>query len=160
MPISASILSVGDRYASHEVKDEAGDVLLGVCAKLGWNIRKREVLPHEEEGLVAWLTAEADSGIVDVILTVDGIGVAPQERVPEAMYRVCEKWLPGISEIIRINGYAKNPNLAMTRGVAGVRGKTILINLPGGSPTAIKDAMEVIKPVLRQAVEQVKGSGV
>jgi len=160
MPISASIVTVGDRYAAGETKDEVGDILATTCAKLGWNIVKKETLSDDEEALAAWLTGEADSGLVDIVLTVDGIGISPRERVPEAMYRVCEKWLPGVAEIIRSNGYAKTPNLAMTRGVAGVRGKTIMINMPGGSPTAIKDALEVLKPVLRLAVEQLKGSGV
>ncbi len=156
MPISASIVTVGDPYVAGTAKDEAGDVLAATCSKLGWNIVKKEVLGDDEEQLVLWLAGEADSGAVDVVLTVDGIGVAARERVPEAMYRVCEKWLPGVAELIRARGFEKSPFLAMTRGAAGIRGKTILINMPGGSPTAIKDALEIIKPILRQAVETAK----
>lgn len=156
MSISASIVTVGDPYVAGTSKDEAGDILATTCAKLGWNIVKREVMGDDEEALVIWLAQEADSGSVDVILTVDGIGVAARERVPEAMYRVCEKWLPGVAELIRVRGYEKSPFLAMTRGVAGMRGRAILVNMPGGSPTAIKDALEVLKPILRQAVDTAK----
>jgi molybdenum cofactor synthesis domain-containing protein len=158
MPISASIVTVGDPYVSETAKDEAGDILAATCSKLGWNIVKRETMGDDEEQLVAWLAGEADSGAVDVVLTVDGIGVSARERVPEAMYRVCEKWLPGVAELIRARGYEKSPFLAMTRGVAGIRGRTILVNMPGGSPTAIKDALEVLKPILRQAMESVKAT--
>ena len=158
MPFTATIVTVGDRYVSGEVKDEAGDILAATLARLGWSVSKREKMPDDEEQLVVWLANEADTGSVDVILTVDGIGVKAQERVPEAMYRVCEKWLPGVAEIIRTKTYEKTPYVIMTRGVAGMRGNTILLNLPGGSPTTIKDALEVLKPVLRQAIESIKGT--
>jgi molybdopterin adenylyltransferase len=88
---------------------------------------------------------------------VDGIGLQAKDRVPEAMYQVCEKWIPGLSELIRNKAYEKTPLVALTRGVAGIRGKTIVINMPG-SPTAIKDSMDVLRSIFRLAVDQVKGT--
>ena len=157
MPIQAAIFTVGDRYATGQSKDEAGDNLNASCLKMGWEIVARQAMGDAEQDLVQALVATADSGTVDVIFTVDGIGVQPKDRVPEAMYQVCEKWVPGLSELIRNKAYEKTPLVALTRGVAGIRGKSLIINMPG-SPTAVKDSMDVLRPVLRQAVEQIKGT--
>jgi molybdopterin adenylyltransferase len=157
MPIQAAIFAVGDRYSSGGAKDEGGDILNASCLKMGWEVVLRQTLPDDEAGVTHQLTTTADSGTIDVIFTVDGIGILPKDRVPEAMYQVCEKWIPGIPELIRNKAFEKSPLVGLTRGVAGMRGKTIILNLPG-SPTAIKDCMEVLRHVLRQAVEQVKGT--
>lgn len=157
MSIQAAIFTIGDRYITGGSKDEGGDILNGSCLKMGWDVVVRQALPDEEQGLVQHLLATADSGTVDVIFTVDGIGIQPKDRVPEAMYQVCEKWISGIPELIRNKAFEKTPLVSLTRGVAGIRGKTLILNLPG-SPTAIKDSMEVLRQVLRQALDQVKGT--
>jgi molybdopterin adenylyltransferase len=157
MPIQVALFTVGDKYVSGGSKDEAGDNLNASCLKMGWEVVIRQALGDEEQGLAGQLLQTADSGTVDIIFTVDGIGVMPKDRMPEAMYQVCERWIPGLSELIRNKAYEKTPLVALTRGVAGIRGKTIIINMPG-SPTAVKDSMEVLRPVLRLAVEQVKGT--
>ncbi len=157
MPIQAAIFTVGDRYTVGQSKDEAGDILNASCLKMGWEIVVRQAMGDAEPDLVQTLVTTADSGTVDVIFTVDGIGVQTKDRVPEAMYQVCEKWVPGLSELIRNKAYEKTPLVALTRGVAGVRGKSLIINMPG-SPTAVKDSMDVLRPVLRQAVDMVKGT--
>jgi molybdenum cofactor synthesis domain-containing protein len=118
-----------------------------------------DALGDAEADLVARLQETSDSGTVDIILTVDGIGVRPTDRVPEAMYQVCEKWVPGMPELMRNKAYEKTPAIALTRGVAGTRGKTLIINLPA-SPTAIKDSMDALRPALRLAIEQVKGTAI
>ncbi len=156
MAIQVALFTVGDRFVSGGAKDEAGDNLSASCLKMGWEITSRQTLGDDEQALAGHLVQTADSGTVDIIFTVDGIGLRPHDRVPEAMYQVCEKWLPGLSELIRNKAYEKTPLVSLTRGVAGVRGRTLIINLPG-TPTAVKDAMEVLRPVLRLAVEQAKG---
>jgi molybdopterin adenylyltransferase len=155
MAIQAAILTVGDRYLSGEAKDESGSALEGICLKLGWELVKHEMVPDQDDHIVHWLVTNADSGQIDVILTVDGIGIKAKDRVPESMYQVCERWLPGFSELARQNAYEKTPLVALTRGLAGIRGKTLIINLPG-TPTAVKDSMEILKPVLRQTIDQIK----
>lgn len=159
MAIQVALFTVGDRFVSGGAKDEAGENLNASCLKMGWEIGVRQTLGDDEQALAGYLVQTADSGTIDIIFTVDGIGAKPHERVPEAMYQVCEKWLPGLSELIRNKAYEKTPLVSLTRGVAGVRGRTLIINLPG-TPTAVKDAMEVLRPVLRLAVEQVKGTPV
>lgn len=157
MAIQAALFTVGDRYVNGQAKDEAGDNLNASCLKMGWEVVARQALGDAEADLVQALLATADSGTVDVIFTVDGIGLRPTDRVPEAMYQVCEKWIPGLPELIRGKAYEKTPAVSLTRGVAGVRGKTLIVNMPG-SPTAVKDSMEILRPVLRHAVDMVKGT--
>ena len=157
MAVQVAIFTVGDRYLSGGTKDEAGENLNASCLKMGWEVVARQALGDDEQALVGQLLQTADSGTVDILFTVDGIGARPTDRVPEAMYQVCEKWLPGLPELIRNKAYEKTPLVGLTRGAAGIRGKTVLINMPG-SPTAVKDAMEVLRPILRLAVDQVKGA--
>jgi molybdopterin adenylyltransferase len=156
MPIQAALFTVGEKYVTGGAKDEAGDILNASCLKMGWEVVVRQALGDDEQALAGHLIQTADSGTVDVIFTVDGIGLQAKDRVPEAMYQVCEKWIPGLPELIRNKAYEKTPMVALTRGVAGVRGKAMIINMPG-SPTAVKDSMEVLRPVLRLAVDQIKG---
>ena len=159
MAIQAALFTVGDRYNTEGVKDEGGDVLEAILRKMGWDLVARQVLGDSEEGLSQHLLQTADSGTVDIILTVDGIGIQSKDHVPEAMYHVCEKWIPGFPELIRARAFENTPGVGLTRGVAGIRGKTLIVNLPG-TPTAIKDSMDVLKPVLRLVIDQIKGTAV
>ena len=157
MAIQAAIFTIGDRYAAEGNRDESGDILNSTCMKMGWEIVERRVLGDAEQDIINHLVEVSDSGKVDMILTIDGIGVMAKDRVPEAMYQVCEKWVPGLAELIRIKCYENTPAVAVTRGLAGVRGKTLIVNLPK-NPTAVKDAMDALKPALRQnIVDQLKG---
>jgi len=157
MSIQVALFTVGDRFVSGGAKDEAGDSLHHFCMKMGWGIVARQALGSDEQALVNHLIQTADSGAVDVIFTLDGISTQGQDRVPEAMYQVCEKWVPGLPEIIRNKAFEKNPMVALTRGLAGIRGKTLILNLPGTS-LAVKEAMEILRSLLRLAVEQIKGT--
>ncbi len=155
MPIQTCLLTVGDKYVNGTVNDEAGDILEATCKKMGWEILHRQVMGDDPEALAGILLQLADSGKVDVIFTVDGIGLPMTDRVPEAMHHVCEKWIPGLGEMIRHKAFEKSPNVALTNGMTGLRGKTLIINLPG-TPTAVKDSFDILRPVLRNAVDQVR----
>jgi molybdopterin adenylyltransferase len=156
MAIQAAIFTIGDRYVAGGIHDESGDILNTICLKMGWEVVERHVLGDAEQDIIDRLVQLVDSGKVDVIFTLDGIGVHAKDRVPEAMYQICEKWVPGLAEIIRVKCYENSAAVAATRGLAGVRAKTLLVNLPR-NPTAVKDAMDALKPVLRHGiVEQLK----
>jgi molybdopterin adenylyltransferase len=155
MAIQVSILTVGEKYHTGLVNVEAGDILESTCRKMGWEMVHRQVLGDDPEAIAGMLLQLADSGKVDVIFTLDGIGLQPSDRVPEAMHQVCEKWIPGLAEMIRHRAFEKSPGVAVTNGMAGLRGKTFIINLPG-TPAAVKDAFEILRPVLRHAVDQIK----
>lgn len=153
--IRYAILTVGDAYARGEVKDEAAEALEGLCGRLGWELTRREVLSSEEGAVARWIAQIADEGIADLILTLDGVGLRPSDRVPEAAYQVLEKYVTGPMEILRAKLSDASPAFALSRGVAGVRGRTLVVNLPG-TPLQAKQAMDVLKNLLRQAVEQIK----
>jgi molybdopterin adenylyltransferase len=155
MPNQAAILTVGDAYASGEARDEAGDTLTGILTKMGWTIAVRAVVGDDEDQIVAQVIHNIDAG-VEVVFTVGGVGLDPRERAAEALYKVCERWVTGLPELIRFKLYDKNPAIALYRGLAGIRGKSLVVNLPA-TPGAVRDAMDVLKPVLRPLVEQLKG---
>jgi molybdenum cofactor synthesis domain-containing protein len=157
MAIQTSVLTVGDKYIAGTVHDEAADILESTCRKMGWEMVHRDKLSGDPEALAGILLQLADSGKVDVIFTVDGIGLQATDRVPEAMHHVCEKWIPGLAEMIRNRAFEKSPGVAVTNGMSGLRGKTLIINLPG-TPAAVKDAFDILRPVLRHAVDQIKAA--
>lgn len=155
MANQAAIVTVGNKYASNQSKDESGDALGGILNKMGWVLASRVVVGDDEEQVAAQVAQLADSGQVDVVFTIDGVGIMPHERVPEAMYRVCEKWITGLPEIARARLFDKSPSIALYRGLAGTRGKTLIVNMPG-TPVAVRDTMDVLKVPIRLIVEQLK----
>jgi molybdenum cofactor synthesis domain-containing protein len=158
MPNQAAILTVGDKYATGQMKDESGDALAGIINKMGWGMPARTVVSADEEQVAVQVAQLADSGQVDIIFTIDGVGILPADRTAEAMYRVCEKWISGLPELVRYKLSEKSPAMALYRGLVGIRGKTLIINLPG-TPISVRDTMDVLKPFIRQILEQLK-SGV
>jgi molybdenum cofactor synthesis domain-containing protein len=155
MANQAAILTVGDKYVSGQVKDESGDALAGILNKLGWNLVGRSVVGDDEEQVAIQMAQLADSGQVDVVFTIDAVGILPTDRCAEAMYRVCEKWVTGLSEMVRFKLFDKTPAMALYRGLAGIRGKTLIVNLPG-TPIAVRDTMDVLKVPIRLIIEQMK----
>jgi len=156
MPNQAAIFTIGDEYAAGSARDEAGDALIGILTKMGWIITIRAALPDDEEQIASHIIQTVDAGNVDVVFTLDGVGLDPKDRAAEALYKVCERWLTGLPEIIRFKLYEKIPAIALYRGLAGIRGKTLMVNLPG-TPVSVREAMDVLKPILRSTVEQLKG---
>jgi molybdenum cofactor synthesis domain-containing protein len=154
MEIRCAFITVGEKYISKQMKDECGDILESACNRMGWKLVERHVLGDQESEIINWLITKSDQEKVNIIFTIDGIGSSRTHRVPEALYHVCEKWLPGVSEFIRFKISEKYPWIIFTRGQAGMRGKSVIINLPA-SPGAIKDALDLIKTQLRPFLEQV-----
>jgi len=155
MANQAAILTVGDKYVSGQVKDESGDALAGILNKLGWNLVGRAVVGDDEEQVAIQMAQLADSGQVDVVFTIDAVGILPTDRCAAAMFRVCEKWVTGLSEMVRFKLFDKTPAMALYRGLAGIRGKTLIVNLPG-TPIAVRDTMDVLKVPIRLIIEQMK----
>lgn len=157
MAVRYALLSIGDVYADQPQKDEAAQALESICARLGWELVERGAIPSDLEAVSGWLSQTADSESVNLILTLDGAGIKPTDVTPEATYQVLEKYVTGLVEMLRIKLIDQFPALVTFRGVAGIRGKTLILNLPG-TPLQAKQALDVLKNVLRQAVEQLNGS--
>lgn len=155
MIIRFGILTLSDRSARGDRADASGPALADqVCAQ-GWLVSKRALLPDDKSAIGAELIAWADSGEVDIILTTGGTGFAPRDVTPEATRAVIQREAPGLAEAMRSASRVKTPHAMLSRSVAGIRGRTLIINLPG-SPKGAVENLQVLIPVLEHAIQLLK----
>lgn len=150
------ILTVSDRCSRGEADDKSGVLMAEMLKPLG-EIKEYLIVPDEKEEISASLIKMADEIKCDVIFTTGGTGFAPRDITPEATKEVIERETPGISEAIRFESLKITPKAMLSRAVSGIRGKALIINLPG-SPKAVKESLEVVLPVLPHAVETLSGN--
>lgn len=155
----AAIVTVSDSVAQGTRQDLSGPAVARVLEAEGWTVRSTEVLPDDfsliRERLAA-LTSDID---VDAVFTTGGTGIGPRDRTPEATTSVMERSLPGLAELMRREGMRKTPLAALSRAVVGVKGKTLLVNLPG-APEGAEDSLRAILPLLPHAVGVIRGEAV
>jgi molybdenum cofactor synthesis domain-containing protein len=152
MSIRFGILTLSDRSAKGERADASGPALANLVRAQGWSVVKQEILPDDESTIRAALIEWADSGEVDIILTTGGTGFAPRDITPEATRAVIEREAPGLAETMRAESLKKTPHAMLSRAVAGIRGHTLIVNLPG-SPKGALENMQTILLVLPHAVQ-------
>lgn len=151
------ILTISDSVSRGANKDASGPNLRERCAQLGWNVVSTNVLPDEPAAIRHWLVSLADGGETDLILTTGGTGIGPRDSTPEATAEACEKLLPGISELMRDEGRKKTPRAVLSRALAGVRGRCLIINLPG-SPRGAVESLDAVADLLAHAVQVLGGA--
>jgi molybdenum cofactor synthesis domain-containing protein len=151
------ILTVSDLGAQGRRDDGSGDAIAAWAAQRGLELMVRSVVPDETNLIAAKLIRWADSGEVDVVLTTGGTGLAERDVTPEATQVAIERPVPGIAEALRARGAKGFPRAWLSRGLAGTRGKTLIVNL-AGSIGAVKDALPVLDEVLEHAVAILSGS--
>lgn len=136
--------------------DRSGDLLAGLITGAGHTVVDRIVVPDGEERLTGLLGEIADGGGADLVVTTGGTGLSPTDRTPEATLAACERLVPGIAEAIRAASFATTPHAALSRGLAGVRGRTLVVNLPG-SPGGAQDGWATIAGIVAHARSQLHG---
>lgn len=156
MLIQAGVVTVSDKGHAGERKDASGPLLVDLLRKIGAEVVRRVIVPDERLDIERVLIEMADGARLDLIVTTGGSGLTPRDVTPEATLTVIEREAPGLAEVLRFEGYRKTPLAVLSRGVAGVRGKTLIINLPG-SPKAVREGMETLSPILPHAVKMVRG---
>jgi len=152
----AGIITVSDKGSRGERKDESGAVIRDLLSGIGAQVSRYEIVPDERETISARLIEWADGAGIDLILTSGGTGLSPRDVTPEATLAVVERLAPGFSEAMRLESLKKTPMGILSRGVSGIRGKTLIVNLPG-SPKAVREYLEVILPTLPHAIETLRG---
>lgn len=152
MSLRFGILTLSDRSAKGERADASGPALADLIRAAGWSVAKQAILPDDESAIRAALIEWADGGEVDIILTTGGTGFAPRDVTPEATRKVIEREAPGLAEAMRADSLKKTPHAMLSRAVAGIRGRTLIINLPG-SPKGAVENLQTVQSVLPHAVQ-------
>jgi molybdenum cofactor synthesis domain-containing protein len=155
MTIRFGILTLSDRSARGERADASGPALADLVRAQNWLVIKQALLPDDESAIRTELMTWADSGEVDVILTTGGTGFSPRDVTPEATRAIIQREAPGLAEAMRSASLTKTSHAMLSRSVAGIRGRTLIINLPG-SPKGALENLQVVIPVLEHAIQLLK----
>jgi len=152
--IPVALLTPSDKGSKGEREDASGPAIREMLKEIDARVDYLDILPDEKELIKEKLIEYCK--LVDLVLTTGGTGLSPRDVTPEATLEVIEKQVPGLAEAMRIEGLKKTRRSMLSRAVAGVRGRTLIINLPG-SPRAVKENIDIILDVLPHAIEKIKG---
>ncbi len=152
----AAIVTISDKAFVGQREDSSGPILARALSELGAVVVESIILPDEQDRIAASLMRLADELRVDLVMTTGGTGPAARDRTPEATRAVIEREMPGLAEALRFQGYQKTPWAVLSRGLAGIRGACLIINLPG-NPKAVLEGMEVLAAILPHAVQMIRG---
>ena len=154
--IQIAVVTVSDSAVGGTREDRSGPALRDRAAALGWTVSAMELVPDEPEQIAAVLVRLANSGEVSVILTTGGTGVALRDITPEATRAVIQREIPGLGELMRAEGLKFTPTAVLSRGLAGVRGRTLIVNLPG-SPKGAVESLDAIAKLVPHIVDLLEG---
>jgi len=152
----AAAITVSDKGYAGQREDKSGPLLQELLRSQGYEVVYHAIVPDDKGQIAALLRHLADNSGADLIVTTGGTGAAPRDVTPEATHEVIEREMPGLAELIRMEGYKTAPFAVLSRGVSGIRGASLIINLPG-SPKAVQEGMAILESVLGHALQMLKG---
>lgn len=156
-PVRLAILTVSDSVARGARDDASGDAIEAWARERGHRVVERDVVVDDQERIALRLAALGDGGAVDVVLTTGGTGFTARDVTPEATREIVERVAPGIAEVLRAEGARSTPAAWLSRGIAGIRGRTLVVNLPG-STSGVRDGTKVLDILLDHAVQLLRGT--
>jgi len=157
--IKVGILTISDKGSRGEREDLSGKVIEEVIRKINGEVKYYQIIPDEKDIIQAELIKAVDKLHLDLILTTGGTGLGKRDVTPEATLAIIEKEVPGISEIIRSESFKKTNRAILSRGVAGIRKESLIINLPG-SPKGVRESLGIVLEALPHGIEILKGQAI
>ena len=152
----ASVLTISDKASQGERKDKSGDAAVSILEGEGFFILSKKIVPDDRQKIVETLVEWVDSGGLSLIVTSGGTGLSPTDVTPQAMDEVIDYQVPGMAEAMRASSLKKTPHAMISRAIVGVRGSSLIINLPG-SPNGVKENLAVLLPALKHALSKLGG---
>jgi molybdenum cofactor synthesis domain-containing protein len=152
-----AVLTVSDAASRGDRLDASGDAIVAWAEGRGAQVSDRTLVPDESNRIVPVLLAWCDKDVADLVLTTGGTGLSPRDITPEATRAVIEREAPGIAERLRVSAMESFPRAALSRGLAGVRNRSLVVNLPG-SPGGVRDALAALDAIIDHAIQIVRGS--
>lgn len=156
--IKATVLTISDSCSAGNRQDMSGAAIKDLLVSANIDVGEILILPDEQDRIAARLISLCDETDIDIIITTGGTGFGPRDVTPEATLDICDRMAPGLMEVVRAESYKKTPKAVLSRGCAGIRNGTLIINLPG-SVKAVTECMEIIGPILGHAVKMMQGGG-
>lgn len=156
MMIKAGVLTISDKGFKGQRKDESGPLVAEILTKAGYTVERQSIVPDYYEKIVECLIEWVDKDGLSIIVTTGGTGVSPTDVTPEAMLKVIKYQIPGMAEAMRAASLTKTPHAMLSRAIVGVRGNTLIINLPG-SPEGAKENLTVVLPAVNHALAKIAG---
>ncbi len=156
-PLRVAVITISDSVSSGKSEDKSGPAVIARCRELGWEIKSSLVIPDDPPSIREQLREFADSGRVDLILTTGGTGLSPRDSTPEATVAVADRLIPGFGEEMRRKGMEKTPRAILSRAVAAVRHKALILNLPG-SPKGAVESLDALADLLPHSISIIHGA--
>jgi len=156
MKFKAGVVTVSDKGSRGEREDLSGKEVVRMLEEISIPVSDKVIIPDEQDQIQQTLIDLSDRKKLDLIVTTGGTGVTPRDLTPDATLKVIDKAMPGMAEAMRQESLKKTPHAMISRAVAGIRGQTLIINLPG-SPRSVRENLAVVLPALKHALEKIKG---
>jgi molybdopterin adenylyltransferase len=155
--MKVAVITISDTVANGTRQDSSGPAVVGRCQALAWTVASTHTLPDDPERIQSLLRELADARAADLILTSGGTGLGPRDSTPEATQAVADRLIPGMAEEMRRKGLEHTPRAILSRGIAAIRGATLILNLPG-SPKGAVESLDAVAALLPHSIQIIHGA--